>query len=414
MAQATPAKLPFSEVLTTDGLLFISGTISPNEPDFESEAGGVMKKIGNILASNGLSYDDLVSVSVFLETMDNYAALNKVYTGFFKDKYPTRTCLAVHDLPLGANVEISAIARLKNKAASNFSHLDYFQVDVFSDKALSGNGLTVFPFAESYSDDLMMKLTREMRQFESIFLLKKNENHYSARIFTMEEELGFAGHPSIGAMCLLHNITRPNEFKVSWTLSLKAKDVTIETEKTATGFFGRMNQGTPVFDRILSKDESLRFLQDMSLDASDWDDRYPLQVVSTGLPYLLIPVKEGMSLKARIAVKDLEKKLASIGARFVGVFEPGARKVRTWDNMGTVEDIATGSLAGPVGAYLVKYKVAQANEVVLLSQGEHLGRPSVLHVEVRTKGDKTEVIVGGSVVMIAKGRLEEWVVGGSD
>ncbi len=391
---------PISDYTTTGDLLFISGTVSPGEKPFEQEAKEVIEKIGNHLKANGLTFNDLAGVTIYLKSMDNYAKFNEVYRTFFDGKFPSRTCIAVLDLPMKARVEISAIAKLK---AAEEKAITYHQVDVFSDTPLTGNSLTVFLNAERFSTATMQKLTREMRHFESIFLHQVKENTFRARIFTMETELDFAGHPSLGAAATLHDVLKPNADKASCTLILNKKQVTIESQRTSSGYRATMNQGPAEFGKVLTRSEAIGFLKDLDLTENDWDSRYPLQVVTTGLPYLLVPLKDGRSASAKIVTQDLATKLQAIGAAFVGPFEVSARKQRTWDNLGRVEDVATGSLAGPVGAYLVKYKVVSENEPITIHQGEILQRPSELTVSV--KSGSNEVFVTGSIVKIAKGEI---------
>src|SRR5215475_4269919 len=101
--------------------------------------------------------------------------------------------------------------------------LAYRHVDVFARESLSGNGLTVFPDGGELPAELMQRLTQEMRQFESIFLSADGESHaYRGHIFTMEEELDFAGHPVLGAACVLHEVHEPDASIVEWSIRLNA------------------------------------------------------------------------------------------------------------------------------------------------------------------------------------------------
>jgi PhzF family phenazine biosynthesis protein len=283
--------------------------------------------------------------------------------------------------------------------------IPYYHVDVFSDKPFSGNGLTIFPESEHLSKDQMQALTREMRQFESIFLKQTSEGIYDANVFTMEEELDFAGHPSLGAAALLHELHKPSDEQAVWALKFPAKDVPIHTKRTSYGYEATMNQGPASFGSILTSDQSRYFLQALNLSEQDLLPNFPLQVVSTGLPYLLIPVESGF-WKAGIRITGLGERLNAIGAKFIGILDVRSRSIRTWDNAGHVEDIATGSLAGPSAAYLVKYGLSAANEVILIQQGNNLGRDSKLYTRV-TGGayEQSDVYVTGDVVMVASGQL---------
>src|SRR5579859_1348101 len=123
--------------------------------------------------------------------------------------------------------------------------LPYFHVDVFTDKPLSGNGLTVFTEANGIAPSLMQRLTQEMRQFESIFLqdLDLAGSKVTAKVFTCEEELDFAGHPILGAAAVLHDIYRSDMMESEWEFRLNRKDVWVKTGKLPLSYRAEMNQG---------------------------------------------------------------------------------------------------------------------------------------------------------------------------
>src|SRR6266849_5604581 len=120
-------------------------------------------------------------------------------------------------------------------------------------------------------------------------------------------------------------------------------------------------------------------------------DKLPLQIASTGLPYLLVPVNRGLD-SAHIVKQEFEKQLARFGAKFVYVFDVNRKEGRTWDNDGRVEDIANGSAAGPAGAYFVSHGVASSAQTIEISQGRFVGRPSTLLVAAQ-KDDQGQVSV---------------------
>ncbi len=283
----------------------------------------------------------------------------------------------------------------------------YYHVDVFTDKPMSGNGLTVFTEADSLSKTDMQRLTQEMRQFESIFLQNISGNRVRAFVFTCEEELDFAGHPVLGAAATLHNLLKHNEQKTEWIFVLNEKEVSVITERKEKSYEAIMNQGRAEFGKILDDAESNMILNCINLSEGDLYPATHPMVVSTGLPYLLIPLlKNGFA--AKIKVPDLEERMKPFGAKFIGTLEIPTKNIRTWDNTGTVEDIATGSLAGPSGAYLVKHDFERSNKIIQLNQGENLGRPSKLFVEVKLQSDKiTDVYVGGSVCKVSYCFLEK-------
>ncbi|AYQ28908.1 MULTISPECIES: PhzF family phenazine biosynthesis protein [unclassified Polaromonas] len=283
--------------------------------------------------------------------------------------------------------------------------LSYYQVDVFTHEALAGNGLTVFLPDSPLPARVMQRLTIEMRQFESIFLTPDGPGaRFEARIFTMEEELDFAGHPLLGAAGLLHHLQAPQQTDAEWTLMLGTRAVQLTTtrhEGKPGTYEASMNQGVASFQPALSRADSRPFLAALNLEESQLDVRFPLQVVSTGLPYLLVPAAGGLE-HARIVHPDFEALLATVGAKFAYVLDVAAREGRTWDNAGLVEDIATGSAAGPVGAYLRQHRAAAMAETITLKQGRFVGRPSKITVAANAAG---EMRVSGGVVVLARGEF---------
>ncbi len=123
----------------------------------------------------------------------------------------------------------------------------YWQLDVFAERPLTGNGLAVFDDASTLDDAAMQAWTRELRQFESIFLLPGDDPRaFRARIFTLEEELPFAGHPLLGAAALLHHL-RGGDNEQHWTLHLASKSVALRSVRAGSGFYAEMDQGRAEF-----------------------------------------------------------------------------------------------------------------------------------------------------------------------
>lgn len=280
--------------------------------------------------------------------------------------------------------------------------LTYYHVDVFSNRILAGNGLTVFPSSTQLTPDQMQQITVEMRQFESIFLLPTADAHiYEARIFTMKEELGFAGHPILGAAALLHYLNAPDAPTAHWQINPPAKPVAVQTERRDFGYTATMDQGIPEFGAPLTPAQSRPYLDALNLTPAHVSEQYPLQMVSTGLPYLIVPIMDGLD-QVKLRHPAFENLLSEVGAKFAYVLDVPQREGRTWDNAGLVEDIATGSAAGPAGAYLVRHGAAPVNDTILIQQGRFLNRPSQLYVTVSGEGG---VQVAGDVCLVARG---EW------
>lgn len=283
--------------------------------------------------------------------------------------------------------------------------IPYYHVDVFSPQPLAGNGLTVFTETTGFSTRLMQVLTQEMRQFESIFLQQVNDRTVKARIFTSEEELEFAGHPVLGAAATLHDLQAQASEKAEWTFLLNKKTVQVVTTKKENHYDAWMNQGKAQFGKVLGEAETAGILPYINATPGELYPGLSPAVVSTGLPYLIVPLRNNR-FKARVGAPGLTEKLHAVGAQFIGLLDVETGSIRTGHNDGSVEDIATGSLAGPAGAFLVKHGLQKADTVIRINQGQNLSRKSELYVELHTCTDGTmDVFVSGSVCKIASGLL---------
>ncbi|MGE4292016.1 MAG: PhzF family phenazine biosynthesis protein [Desulfovibrio sp.] len=286
------------------------------------------------------------------------------------------------------------------------SGLEYRQVDVFAEGPLSGNGLAVFFDCGRLDSAAMQALTREMRQFESIFLQPgSGPDGYRARLFTMEEELDFAGHPVLGAACALHERLGGPEER-AWSLELNARSVSVVTRRCDGCYEADMDQGLARMEPPLTPEQAAPYLAAMGIRAGDVPSGLPLQVVSTGLPYLILPVSGGLE-RVRLRHENFEERLSEIGAKFAYVLDATALEGRTWDNAGLAEDAATGSAAGPVGAYLAEHGRIESGVAFTLRQGRFVHRPSALRVLIQREGEGWHARVSGRVVPVASGRFDE-------
>ncbi len=283
--------------------------------------------------------------------------------------------------------------------------LTYALLDVFAEAPFCGNSLTVFPLEAELPSGMLQKITREMRQFESIFIWRDVEpGVFRVRIFTMEEELDFAGHPIIGASIYAHRRYFSNQPVAQLQIRTKQKTVSVTSRHDGTGWRAEMDQGEAEFGPPLAAAQWPNLLAALNLTADDLAPGLPLQVVSTGLPYLIVPLRQGIG-RAAIVVRDFEAQLARVGAKFVFVLDIEQCEGRTWDNDGRVEDSATGSAAGPVGAYLVHHGLREKDLPIVLNQGRFVDRPSKLITTVY--GDTSlGVRVAGQVVPMGSGVLE--------
>lgn len=282
----------------------------------------------------------------------------------------------------------------------------YKHVDVFSKQRFSGNSLTVFFPEQSVSNQLMQLITKEMRHFESIFLYPLDSLHnteFEARIFTLEEELDFAGHPVIGAASAIHDKFFPTLDKANLRIKLKAKTVEVESRKSYGYYTASMEQRIPEFIAEVPQLFVSELLSAFNLNHHNLA-QLPLEVVSTGLNYLIVPLISGLDQIRHRNISDL---LYKIDAKFVYFYDLYRCEGRSWDNEGIVEDVATGSAAGPVAAYLVKHHICKFGQMITIKQGSYLERPSLMHVIVSGYLDKiTGIKVIGDTCMVGEGKIK--------
>ncbi len=287
--------------------------------------------------------------------------------------------------------------------------LSFVWLDVFTDRPLEGNQLAVFTDARGLSKEQMQAIARETKLSETTFILPRDpqierEKGVRVRIFTVDEELPFAGHPTLGTATVLHDA---GGAETVW-LDLDAGKVPVRFRDADGLAFGEMRQRDPEFLAVHSLDEVTRA---SGLAASDIDANLPIQTVSTGLPFTIVPVRTVSALQTidfqwAKAKEYLEK---SNGRFFYfiarGALKPGAdMHVRMIFYNG--EDPATGSAAGCAASWMVKHGVAKPGQQVALEQGVECGRPSRLFVRAERDGDRiTDVRVGGTAVTVMRGEL---------
>ncbi|MGB6309123.1 MAG: PhzF family phenazine biosynthesis protein [Steroidobacteraceae bacterium] len=282
--------------------------------------------------------------------------------------------------------------------------LQFSHVDVFTRRPYSGNSLAVFTDAGGLSERQMLLITQELRHFETIFLQPTaRAGTVRARVFDLFEELPFAGHPLIGAAAVLHHESREPGAR-HWRFELAQRTVDLRTEPTPDGYFALLDQGQPEFAGVVH--DSGWVAAAFGLDADDLRADLPVEVVSTGLKYLIVPVAAGGALaRARIR-RDITAALHSVGAQFAVLLDESQLEIRHWNNDGVIEDAATGSAAGAIGAYRLRHGLACADQTFLLSQGRFAGRPSTLRVQPEGSAERIHnVKVGGDVAMVGRGTL---------
>ncbi len=207
----------------------------------------------------------------------------------------------------------------------------------------------------------------------------------------------------IGAAAALHHWDGSDEPR-TWTFDLAEKSVTVVTERRGSGYFGLLDQGPAAFLGEADARDAIAAAFGLSVD--DLDPLLPLAVVSTGLRYLIVPVRPDVLPRASIGA-DISTLLQGAGAQFAVLFDEAALEIRHWNNDGIVEDIATGSAAGTIGAYRLRQCRAVSGGAFTLNQGRFTGRPSQMIVEPHgTPKSVHSVKVGGEVAIVGSGRLE--------
>jgi trans-2,3-dihydro-3-hydroxyanthranilate isomerase len=288
---------------------------------------------------------------------------------------------------------------------------DLYIVDVFAEKKYAGNQLAVVRNAEGLTDEEMLKITQEMNYSETTFILsdEKRNGGWDVRIFTLDRELPFAGHPTLGtAYVIRKDIAGDNEDKIR--LNLKAGQIPVTVDPIEKSILW-MKQNEPDFINTYSKTEISDIIE---TDENEIDEHFPIQNVSTGIPFIMVPLKKLSTIKKLRRnwdkYKNLHEKDEAVG---IMVFteetysDENDLNVRVFTNIeGVPEDPATGSANGCLAGYLAKNKYfGDAKLNIRVEQGYEIGRPSLLYLRAEDKGDGVEVNVGGSVVMIAKGEL---------
>ncbi|URN07544.1 PhzF family phenazine biosynthesis protein [Actinomadura madurae] len=286
----------------------------------------------------------------------------------------------------------------------------YHHVDVFSDEPYAGNSLAVFVDPPPLTTAQMAAVTRELRHFETIFVTRRPDGPSAdARVFDLNEELPFAGHPVLGAAAVLHDLDgTPDGADRGWTIHLPARPVRVATRRSAPGrLTALMDAGPPERVGTPAAEDAASIAERLGLSADDLDRRLPPQVWSTGLAYLIVPVRDGDAfVRARIASPDFENFLARRGAQFAYVLDASVPEGRHWNNDGVVEDVATGSAAGCVAAYLLHHGRAGDGVETPLAQGRLTGRPSTIAITAYGPAERpVRVTVGGGVAVVGTGRL---------
>jgi trans-2,3-dihydro-3-hydroxyanthranilate isomerase len=299
----------------------------------------------------------------------------------------------------------------------------FVQVDVFTDTPFCGNPLAVIPDGQGLTGEQMQAIAREMNLSETTFVLPPTDPtaHAKVRIFTPQVELPFAGHPVVGTSYVLttEGLIPRREASSEIRLELGIGVLPVEIDCPAGGVRQvTMTQPAPRFLASLPSADVEQLASGLGLDPQDiLSTALPAQVVSSGLPQLMVPVRSLAAIQAiALELGALHTICQRYGTHSIYVFTretiaPGAHvHSRLFAPLaGVFEDPATGSASGGLGAYLVHHRVVGGGEPVVRlenEQGYELGRPSRIFVEVaRTGSTISHVRVGGSVVKVLDGNI---------
>jgi trans-2,3-dihydro-3-hydroxyanthranilate isomerase len=288
--------------------------------------------------------------------------------------------------------------------------LDYYVVDVFTGAALAGNPLAVVMNAVGLATERMQAIAREFNLSETSFVERRpaaveEAGGVRVRIFTTQEELNFAGHPTLGTASVLklHAPETVNGETVTLALNVGLVPVRFAGE----GLFGEMTQRDPEFGAELDPAEVAR-LTGLALD--DLDPALPPQVVSTGSAFAIVVLRSHQALaRLKLNREEATAWLRERAARWFYVLGPTGGQTPAWRARMQFyggEDPATGSAAGCAIAYLVSRGAVQPGQRIAVRQGVEIGRPSDLFLSAKLASAMvTGVRVAGSTVLVAKGRL---------
>lgn len=290
----------------------------------------------------------------------------------------------------------------------------FYLVDVFAEEPRAGNQLAVFENGHLYSEDEMQHLAREMNFSESTFIFPQEsaDGRYKVRIFTPQIEMPFAGHPTLGTAFIIAtalNQTPPAEV----TLDLKAGLIPVALSYGPDGEVSRltMQQLPPEFGPVVDSEVIAAAL---GLPADAIDERYPAQQVSTGVPFLIVPLRTRSAIEAvQVDPPAVAQALASMDANAVLVFCPEPYEAENQltarvfvHYMGIPEDPATGSANGCLAGYLLRYKYFGDGPLdIRVEQGYQMGRKSLLYLIGERDGEQYTIRVGGKVQRVARGCL---------
>jgi trans-2,3-dihydro-3-hydroxyanthranilate isomerase len=296
------------------------------------------------------------------------------------------------------------------------ANLHFSIVDVFAEEKYAGNQLAVFTGAGHLTTAQMQRIAQEINYSETTFILasESRAGGYDVRIFTPVQELPFAGHPTLGtAYVLQQQVIQQPVPTVTLNLPVGPIPVTLSYEQGVVEVLW-MRQNPPTFGPVVNVADMAPILH---LEVEDFDRRFPIQAVSTGVPFLIIPLLHLDALqRIQVNTERLSERVKDLDAKQILVFCPETRQaanhlsVRVFaDNLGIPEDPATGSANGCLAGYLAHHAYFGQSVVdIRVEQGYEIDRPSLLLLKAERSAEDSEAIavaVGGRVILVAQGEF---------
>ena len=296
------------------------------------------------------------------------------------------------------------------------SELNYHLLDVFTDAPFGGNPLAVFPDADDVPTELMAKIANELNLSETTFIQKActEAGDCTVRIFTPAGEIPMAGHPTLGTAhaILANGLLEPKQGD-HLVFDEGVGPIRVDYQLDGVTPSGlSMHQLLPEFGDVL---DSAILAQVLSLEGGDVVADLPVQVVSCGFPFILVPLRSTEAVRrAKVRPDLLESALPpALECREILVFSLETERHESdvhcrmfAPRLGVPEDPATGGAHGPLGSYLFEHALCDRREIIVSEQGYEMGRPSRITVRIEADSDKiTDVAVGGGCVAIGRGTL---------
>jgi trans-2,3-dihydro-3-hydroxyanthranilate isomerase len=288
--------------------------------------------------------------------------------------------------------------------------MDFYIVDVFAKEKYQGNQLAVLVPDRELSTAEMQQIAREINFSETTFILsdKKENGGYDVRIFTPDIEVPFAGHPTLGTAYVINKIIERDvgdvETKIILNLEVGQIPVSINGDNLI------MSQNEPSFGMIIKETDVIANV--LNIKQVDIRTDYPIQLVSTGLPCIIVPLKSvDAVMRCSINHNQFSQFIKNYyKCNLLFFSEEGESELRArvfLDDPGFMEDPATGSANGNLAGYLLEYNFFNKNKIEYsVNQGYGINRPSRINVMAGKTDGKFHIHVGGKVHLVAKG---EWL-----